>query len=90
MLWTISRQKLKSPSKDETFDFEHNKEKLQKLVDEHGMKDYKDKFNAFMDRHKQEIQTFITEKMSAVSDVKDRITSSIKTGDFELFRGVVD
>jgi CRISPR/Cas system-associated exonuclease Cas4 (RecB family) len=70
--------------KDETFDFAHYKEQLQELVNEHDMKDYKDKFEEFTYKHKQAINDFIKENESAVSDVKDRITTEIKTGNFDF------
>jgi hypothetical protein len=82
---------IESAIKDETFDFAHYKEQLQELVNEHDMKDYKDKFKTFMDKHKQAINDFIKENESAVSDVKDRIATEIKTGnfDFEHYQDVI-
>jgi hypothetical protein len=55
------------------------------------MKDYKDTFKKFMDKHKQAIDDFIKENESAVSDVKDRIATEIKTGnfDFEHYQDVI-
>jgi hypothetical protein len=69
---------------DETFDFEHYKEQLQKILDEHDMKDYKDKFQTFMDKNQNDIDDFILENKQAVSDVQDRIADSIKVGDFDF------
>jgi hypothetical protein len=43
---------IESAINDETFDFAHYKEQLQKLVDKHNMKDYRGKSRAFMDKHK--------------------------------------
>lgn len=76
---------------NETFDFKHYKEQIQKLVDEHDMKDYQEKLKAFMDSHRQEIDDFVTANMPAVSDVKDKISDAIKTGnfDFEHYQNVI-
>jgi flagellar motility protein MotE (MotC chaperone) len=77
--------------KDEIFDFSHYKEQLQKLVDEHDMKDYKEKFKSFTEKHKQAIEDFIKENESAISDVKDRIATEIDNGnfDFEHYQDVI-
>jgi hypothetical protein len=69
---------------NETFDFEHYKEQLQEILDEHDMKDYKDKFQTFMNKNQQDIDDFILENKQAVSDVQDRIADSIKIGDFDF------
>jgi len=78
-----AKEEISNSIKTGKFDFEHYKQQIEEIVDQHDIEAYKTGIQKYTTEHKPEIAQFIEQNKGVFSDVSDRIATAIKEGKFD-------